>query len=701
VKKVFRYLALTALLGMVLSGTGRPQQDNLNSPRLVRGEYVDGELLIKFRHDSPEAAAASAAQVADSGARTVRDFAAIGWRQISLPAGLSVAEGLLRFKNLPGVELVQPNFVYHTLNTPNDPRFGEQYGPTRIKAPQAWDITTGSSSVVVAVIDLGVEYNHEDLSANMWHNPGEIGVDGSGNNKATNLIDDDGNGYIDDVYGVDTINHDSDPLDDAGHGTHVAGIIGAVGNNNRGVAGVNWAVRIMAIKSHDAAGNGSSASVVEAFQYARLMRLRGINVRVTNSSWGGAPEAPSYDQALKDAIDAAGNAGILNVCAAGNGNLNNDATPFYPATYDSPSIISVAASDQVDNRATFSSYGATTVDLAAPGVGVLSTYHGSYVSLNGTSMASPFVAGAVALLSSSNTYLTASQLKSLLLNNVDPLPASWAGTPVVSGGRLNVFKALQNIPTTNQIDEAQFFVRQHYLDFLDRQPDSAGLAYWTNEITQCGSNAVCVRNRRIDVSAAFFVEQEFQDTGAFIYRLYGASFGRRPVYPEFTVDHNQVIGGASLESRKAAFAEQFVQRQNFLTKYPLGISGQDFVDRLLGTASTYSGLDNTGQRATLLNSYNQCLQTSTESHCRALTLRQVSDDGSFATALYNPSFVLMQYFGYLRREPDQAGYDFWLNVLRTGAPNNYRGMVCAFITSTEYQVRFAPVVSHSNAECGQ
>src|SRR6266545_3469616 len=164
-----------------------------------------------------------------------------------------------------------------------------------------------------------------------------------------------------------------------------------------------------------------------------MMRWRGIDVRVTNSSWGGAPEAPAYDQALKDAIDAAGSAGILNVCAAGNGNNYNDSKPFYPASYDSPSILAVAASDQNDNRASFSSYGAMTVDLAAPGVAILSTYRGSYSFLNGTSMATPHVAGAAALLCSYNRYLSMSQLKSSLLNSADALP-QWAGL-TVTGGR--------------------------------------------------------------------------------------------------------------------------------------------------------------------------------------------------------------------------------------------------------------------------
>jgi len=246
------------------------------------GEYAAGELLIKF-----QPGVSKAHEKFEQFGR--EEISALGWQHVRLPPGMSVAEGMARCRDLPGVEAVQPNFIYHIQATANDPRFSELYGLGKIQAPTAWDTTMGSASVVVAVIDLGVDYNHEDLSANMWRNPGETGFDSLGRDKASNGVDDDGNGYVDDVYGVDTINHDSDPIDDAGHGSHVAGIIGAVGNNGKGVVGVNWTVRIMAIKSHDQNGNGSSASVVEAFNYAAMMRRRGINVRVTNSSWGGAP----------------------------------------------------------------------------------------------------------------------------------------------------------------------------------------------------------------------------------------------------------------------------------------------------------------------------------------------------------------------------------------------------------------------------
>jgi subtilisin family serine protease len=653
-------------------------------------DYVAGEILIKFADG-----VSTKALVPGLVAQTEKQLEGVGWTRVRLKAGVTVAEAVQRHRNLPGVVAVQPNFIYRIQATTNDPRLSDLYGMNRIQAPTAWDRTTGNPSVVVAVIDLGVDYNHEDLSANMWRNPGETGVDGSGQNKATNQIDDDGNGYVDDVHGIDTINDDSDPMDDGGHGTHVAGTIGAVGNNGRGVVGVNWAVGIMAIKSHDAAGNGTSASVIEAYQYAAMMRQRGINVRVTNSSWGGAPEAPAFDQALKDAIDLAGNASILNVCAAGNGDNNNDADPFYPASYDSPSIIAVAASDQTDNPASFSNYGANSVDIAAPGVGIVSTLRSDYGFLSGTSMAAPHVAGAAALLCAANTHLTGNHLKSLLMSNADPLPPSWMPKPIASSGRLNVLRAMQNIPTTNQIDNTDFFVRQHYSDFLGRVPDSGGLAYWTSEIDSCGNNAACVRNRRIGVSGAFFAEREFQQTGYFVYRLYKGGLGRRPTHVEFTQDRGQVVD-SNLEASKQALTLAFVQRTAFIQKYAAYTTGTTFVQELIATIQQNSGVDLAGLSATLLNRYNA---GSDLNQSRAFALREAIENVAVINAEFNRAFVLMQYFGYLQREADQGGYDFWLDVLNNREPNDYPAMICAFLTSVEYQVRFAPVITRTNAEC--
>ncbi len=336
----------------------------------------------------------------------------------------------------PDIEAVQPNFYYYLAAAPNDTRFSELWGMNAISAPAAWDIATGNANTVVAVIDTGIQYTHEDLAANMWSNPGETPGNG---------IDDDGNGFIDDVYGYDFRFNDSDPLDEHGHGTHVAGTIGAKGNNALGVVGVNWNVRLMAIKIYDATGFGTtSAMLINAYNYVTLMKINGVNIRVTNNSYSGCDEACGYDQATKDALDAMGNAGILNVFAAGNDNTDIDSTPAFPASYTSPTVLSVASSTSTDARSGFSNFGPVSVDLAAPGSGILSTiFNGSgYGSKSGTSMASPHTAGAAALLSSHNPALSPSSLKATLMNSVDPL-ANWSGV-VKTGGRLNIANALSN-----------------------------------------------------------------------------------------------------------------------------------------------------------------------------------------------------------------------------------------------------------------
>ncbi len=670
------------------------------------GEYIADELLVKFAAGTKREHALET--INRLGADRITEFVDLDWQRIRLPKGVTVGEGIARFKTTQGVIAAQPNFIYRVQATPNDPSFPSLVGlkntgqiggipGSDIDAEPAWNITTGSSSVVVAVLDLGVNYTHEDLNANMWRNPGESGLDGGGANKATNNVDDDGNGYVDDVFGIDTINHDSNPIDDGGHGTHVAGTIGAVGNNGIGVVGVSWAISLMAIKTHNSLGNGSSASVIEGFQYAAMMRQRGINVRVTNSSWGGAPEAPAFDQALKDAIDLAGNAGILNVCAAGNGGgNNNDANPFYPASYDSPSIIAVAASDQADDRAGFSNYGATSVDIAAPGVGIFSTAlnpQNGYQFLSGTSMSAPHVSGTAALMVAHNSLLTRSQLKSILMSTSEALPASWATTPIAAG-RLNALRALQGIPTSNPIDLADFFVSQHYQDFLGRGPDPGGQAYWTNQITSCGSDNLCVHHRRIGVSGSFFVEAEFQETGSFVYRMYKASFGRVPTFAEFNADRALVPFGPNLEQTKQAFADSWVMRAAFTTRYPASQTPEQFVNLLFDTAQL---IPFTAERQAEI----AAMQSGANPKSRADVVRTVVEISEFKTREYNPSFVLMQYFGYLRRDPDAGGYNFWLNVINNREPNNYPGMICSFITSAEYQLRFAPVVSRTNLDCRQ
>ena len=299
-----------------------------------------------------------------------------------------------------------------------------------IDAEAAWNISTGSSSIVVGVIDTGVDYTHPDLVSNIWTNPGEI---------AGNGIDDDGNGFVDDVHGFDFVNNDGDPMDDNNHGTHVSGTIAAAGNNNLGVTGVNWSSSIMALKFLSADGSGYTSDAVRAVNYATMMRTSyGIDVRVTNNSWGGG----SPSTAMEDAIRASGDAGILFVAAAGNDGTDNDASPHYPSNYALDNVLSVAATDASDNLASFSNYGQTTVHLAAPGVSILSTIAGGgYAFFSGTSMATPHVAGVAALAWSVDPDATVAEIRTALLQGTDTL-GSLAGK-CTTAGRLNALGTLE------------------------------------------------------------------------------------------------------------------------------------------------------------------------------------------------------------------------------------------------------------------
>jgi len=422
---------------------GAPQINQPPDNRLQK-EFKEGELLVKFKHGlSRNAARNINARV---GSDLLKEFSYIDWHHVRLPRGMSVGEGMARYKKIAGVVSAEPNYPLTLAAIPDDPRYADQYGLQKIQAPAAWDTTTGSPDVVLAVLDTGVNYNHQDLAANMWHNPGEI---------AGNSIDDDNNGYVDDVYGIDPSNSDADPLDDAGHGTSCAGILGAVGNNATGVTGLNWSVKIMALKIFFNASISYTANAIEAFEYVTMMKNRGVNVRATSNSWrfvGG--------QSLKDAIDVAGEAGIANVFASGNNDhcefvctesgcqeicrgADLDVEPVYPTAWDSPSIIAVAASDQNDNLTHFSGYGHRSVDLAAPGLLIWTTgmTDGTYSAPSGTSMSTPFVAGAVGLLAAHDSSLSVASMKATLINTVDVLPPFINKT--VSGGRLNVARALQ------------------------------------------------------------------------------------------------------------------------------------------------------------------------------------------------------------------------------------------------------------------
>jgi hypothetical protein len=315
---------------------------------------------------------------------------------------------------------------------------------------------------------------------------------------------------------------------------------------------------------------------------------------------------------------------------------------------------------------------------------IYSTYLGGSANEDFTSTTT--FTGNIAVDSASNAYLTG-YTASNNFPTVSPLQGS------NSGGASDVFIAKISDDTTppiaNPLDDAQFFVRQHYLDFLNREPDPDGFAYWTNEITSCGTDTACINGRRISVSASFFIATEFQESGNFVYRLYKGALGRQPNYAEFSLDRSKVVGGPDLEANTTALADDFVLRPEFKQLYPDAMTNAQFVNKLFDTLGLIP----------FASERQQQIDAMIAGKTRVQVVRDVIEITEFKNREFNPSFVLMEYFGYLRRDPDPDGYDFWLDVITNREPNNYRGMVCSFITSIEYQNRFSSMATHSNSEC--
>ena len=408
-----------------------------------KGRYVEGELLVKFKPGVAAASSSKANQAA--GAASIRRFSLVPeLEHVKLPAGLSVQDAIKQYMSDPNVEYAEPNYLKRATMMPNDPLFPQQWGLPVISAPAAWDITTGSKNVVVAVLDTGIDSTHPDFLAP---------------DNSSNI-----------VQGYNFITKSTDTTDDNGHGTHVSGIIGAVGNNSVGIAGLMWGVQIMPLKFLGSDGTGSTSDEILAIDFAVSH-----GAKIINASFAGA----GFDRSEYDAIAQANSAGVLLMAAAGNGSgqfcsnlpgTNIDSSPCYPASFSSPNdpnlvannlaalpnIISVASTDQDDNLASSSNFGPNSVQVAAPGINILSTvplsltspfcdgpppgYTSGYEFCSGTSMATPHVSGLAGLIYSQNPGLSYSQVRNVILSSVDPL-SSLSGK-IQTGGRIDVLSAL-------------------------------------------------------------------------------------------------------------------------------------------------------------------------------------------------------------------------------------------------------------------
>jgi subtilisin family serine protease len=398
-----------------------PAASGAMSPRArLQPQPVPGELLVKFRKGT------LSSQITNSLNKmsliSTRAYASVPrLRKVTLAPGVSTAAALQAYAADPDVEYAEPNYRYRPLAVPNDPRFGEQWSLNNtgqilgarpgvdISAEAAWDITTGGTDVVVAVIDGGVDYTHEDLAANIWRNTPECSANG---------IDDDANGYVDDCLGIDTADNDSDPMDGDGHGTHVAGIIGAAGNNGIGISGVAWNSKLLPCRFIDATGEGDAAAAVACLDYVAALKDRGVNIVATNNSWGGGHGS----RALRDAIDAQLARGILFITAAGNDRQRSDDSHYYPSgeslpcAYPHSNIVCVGASSYASDYGFFSNLSSNVVHISAPGVQILSTLPGNqYGVADGTSMSAGFVSGIAALLKSADPARDWRAIRSLIL----------------------------------------------------------------------------------------------------------------------------------------------------------------------------------------------------------------------------------------------------------------------------------------------
>ena len=476
-------LAATLLFGSVaLASTSHPA---------VPGEYV-----VKLKTD--KAALMPLSQLSKiMGGEVVRRISKQSNAVLLKREVLETADYVIKaVSDNPMVEYVEPNYIYTIDAVPNDPKLSDLWGLINsgqadssgaqgvstmdVDAERAWDIQTGSKDIVVAVIDTGVDYGISELVPNMWSNTAEL--------NGTPGVDDDNNGFVDDIYGYDFANKDGDPMDDHGHGSHCSGTIGAKGDDGQGLVGVAWDVSIMGIKFLTAQGGGSLDDAISSIDYATQM-----GADIMSNSWGGG----GFSQALQEAIERSSAAGVIFIAAAGNSSMNNDVNPTYPATYDVDNVLSVAAIDNKGQLAGFSNYGKTTVDVGAPGVNILSTTPRGYQSWSGTSMATPHVSGVAAILLA-NESMTPVQLKERLIATAKPISGLRNKS---AAGLVNAYHALTNT-TPPPDDEDPFNWAQESYSLSSPHPYGDNFSQsWT--VTVPGATKIAVYFERFDTERGY------------------------------------------------------------------------------------------------------------------------------------------------------------------------------------------------------
>ncbi len=483
--------------------------------QMEKGKFKEGELLIKFKIGTLSSSTLKTHQ--SIGATVLKSFKIVpNLELVKLAADTTVKDAVIKYMSDPLVEYAEPNYIRKASAIPNDQYFYQQWAlhntgafaagtaGADIKAVQAWDIRTGDGEIVIAVLDTGIDYNHADLSGNIWINPGEI---------PNNGIDDDGNGKIDDWRGWNFANNNNDPMDNHSHGTFVSGIIGAKGNNFTGITGLMWNVKIMPLKFLDSNGEGTVADEISAIQYAISK-----GAKIINASYSGS----TYINSEYDALASANSAGVLVMTAAGNGGndgigVNNDFYPEYPASYNLPNIISIAATDQNDRRASFSNFGLNSVHVAAPGVYILSTIPTSiqpsgYNFLSGTSASTPYVSGLAGLLYSYYTHFTPSQIRSTILRYVDVLPSlsSWIQT----GGRINAYKAISSLLIPTGLSATATSTTQISLSWVDNATGEDG---YKIERMQAGGSFSQITTTTANIN--LFLDSGLRDGTSYSYRV--------------------------------------------------------------------------------------------------------------------------------------------------------------------------------------